>query len=88
MASKDQSILREVIRLDPEVQVRAVGAVLHHAADAADAAELLAMLGLLKPSDRLHQDQLCPSRALRRRLRSRRSPAKHSASTGEAERHG
>lgn len=56
-----------------EQEIRAVGAVLHRATDAADAAELLAMLGLLAPSDRPGGDQLCPSRAAHRRLAERRS---------------
>lgn len=86
MAPNDRSILREVIRSDPEMQVRAAATVLDHALDAADAAELLDMLGLIKPSDRLQQDQLCPSRALRRRLAARRAAAESGASAGQAKR--
>jgi hypothetical protein len=86
MAAKDRSILREVIRSDPEMQVRAAVTVLHHALDAADAAELLDMLGLIKPPDRLQQDPPCPARSLRRRLAARRSAAEYGARTGQAKR--
>lgn len=86
MVAKDSAILREVIRNDPEMQVRAAATVLHHAVDAADAAELLAMLGLIKPSDRLQQDPQCPTRSLRQRLTQRGSAAKLGVRTRRAAR--
>ena len=69
------------LKPQPEVEMRAVLTVTHHALDAADAAELLEMLGLIKPSEGRRQDQDCPTRAAHRRLGSRRSPGKHVGTT-------
>jgi hypothetical protein len=73
--SKDRRLTNVLtpVRPIPEMEVRAVLTVLEHAVDAEDAAELLAMLGLIKPSADASRDQLCPSRSAHRRLRSRRS---------------
>lgn len=73
------------VRLEWELaqadRVRAAVAVAGRAEDAEDAGELLAMLGLLTPSDGLQHDRQCPSRLAHGALRLRRAAGKPAAKT-------
>ena len=64
---------RANIELAPEQLSAAAVVVAGRALDAADGAELLAMLGLIGPSERPEHDQQCPSRQALQTLRLRRS---------------